>query len=56
MVAQLIVEGVTLSRCSQADVHGEDSSPGNNEFSMQDTRSNFMVFLMGCINHEPNFI
>lgn len=43
MVAWLIVERVTLSRCFQTDVQGEDSGSGNNEFSMQDNCSDCMV-------------
>lgn len=58
MVARLIVERVTLSRCSQADVEGEDSSSGNNEFSMQDNCSGCMVLWLheGCSKEYHNFI
>lgn len=41
------VEGVTLSRCSQADVQRQDaavSSSGNDEFSINTTN----CFYMGC--------
>lgn len=50
MVAQLIVERVTLSRCSQADVQGEVSTSENNGFSMQDDCSDCMLL---WLNKQP---
>lgn len=44
------VEGVTLSRCSQADVQRQDatvSSSGNDEFSINTTNC-LSCFYMGC--------
>lgn len=43
MIARLIVEKATLSRCSQADVQGEFSTSGNNGFSMQEDCSGYML-------------
>lgn len=49
MAARLIVERVTLSRCSPADVQGEISTSGNNEFSMQDDCSDCMLLVEQAI-------
>lgn len=50
MVVRLIVERVTLSRCSQADVQGEVSTSENNGFSMQDNCSDCMLL---WLNEQP---
>lgn len=55
MVARLIVERVTLSRCFQTDVHGEDYSSGNNECSMQGNWCDYMV-LWGVTSTDIPFL
>lgn len=46
---------VALSRCFQTDVHGEDYSSGNNEFSMQGNWSDCMV-LWGVTTTNITFL
>lgn len=55
MGAWLIVERVTLSRCFQTDVHGEDYSSGNNECSMQGNCCDYMV-LWGVTSTDIPFL
>lgn len=60
MVALLDVERPTLSRCSQADVHGERKqdvalpNSGNNEHSMFDNATSSVLFSSLKKNKKQN--